>query len=136
VIRGIVHFVDSRSGGAPFVKKALRYVFPDHWSFLLGEVALYVFMLLVATGIYLTLFFDDSHSLTVYHGSYTPLAGASMSHAYESVVHLSTSAPACSSARRTTGRPTSSLRRSCCTSCASCSRVRTGSRVTSRTSSA
>jgi ubiquinol-cytochrome c reductase cytochrome b subunit len=27
--------------GAPFFRKALRYVFPDHWSFLLGEVALY-----------------------------------------------------------------------------------------------
>ena len=45
-----------------FAKKALRYVFPDHWSFLLGEVALYCFLLLVATGIYLTLFFDDSSS--------------------------------------------------------------------------
>ena len=89
MIRGIVHFIDTRSGGAPFVKKALRYVFPDHWSFLLGEVALYCFILLVATGVYLTLFFDDSVSMTVYHGSYTPLAGASMSHAYESVVHLS-----------------------------------------------
>jgi ubiquinol-cytochrome c reductase cytochrome b subunit len=89
VIRGIVHFVDTRSGTAPFLKKALRYVFPDHWSFLLGEVALYVFMLLVATGVYLTFFFDDSHSMTVYHGSYVPLDGASMSHAYASVVHLS-----------------------------------------------
>ncbi|HEY6961062.1 MAG TPA: cytochrome b N-terminal domain-containing protein [Gaiellaceae bacterium] len=89
MIRGIVRYVDTRSGGAPFVKKALRYVFPDHWSFLLGEVALYVFMLLVATGIYLTFFFDDSRSMTVYHGSYVPLHGASMSRAYESVVHLS-----------------------------------------------
>jgi len=89
VIRGIVRFVDERTGGSPFLKKALRYVFPDHWSFLLGEVALYVFMMLVATGVYLTFFFDDSHSQTVYHGSYAPLHGASMSRAYESVVHLS-----------------------------------------------
>jgi ubiquinol-cytochrome c reductase cytochrome b subunit len=89
VIRGIVRFVDERTGGSPFLKKALRYVFPDHWSFLLGEVALYVFMLLVATGVYLTFFFDDSRSQTVYHGSYAPLHGASMSRAYESVVHLS-----------------------------------------------
>jgi ubiquinol-cytochrome c reductase cytochrome b subunit len=58
VIHGLVRFVDQRSGTAPFVKKALRYVFPDHWSFLLGEVALYCFMLLVATGVYLTFFFD------------------------------------------------------------------------------
>jgi quinol---cytochrome-c reductase cytochrome b subunit len=89
VIRALVRFLDERSGTAPFVKKALRYVFPDHWSFLLGEVALYCFMLLVATGVYLTFFFDDSHSQTVYHGTYAPLQGASMSRAYESVVHLS-----------------------------------------------
>jgi ubiquinol-cytochrome c reductase cytochrome b subunit len=89
VIHGIVRFVDQRSGGSPFVKKALRYVFPDHWSFLLGEVALYVFMLLVGTGIYLTLFFDDSRAQTVYHGPYAPLHGATMSHAYASVLHLS-----------------------------------------------
>jgi ubiquinol-cytochrome c reductase cytochrome b subunit len=89
VIRGIVRFVDQRAGGAPFVKKALRYVFPDHWSFLLGEVALYVFMLLVATGVYLTFFFDDSHAQVVYHGTYAPLHQATMSRAYESVLHLS-----------------------------------------------
>jgi ubiquinol-cytochrome c reductase cytochrome b subunit len=89
VIRGVLRFVDERTGGAPFVKKALRYLFPDHWSFLLGEVALYCFLLLVATGVYLTFFFDDSHAQTVYHGSYTPLDGASMTHAYQSVLHLS-----------------------------------------------
>jgi ubiquinol-cytochrome c reductase cytochrome b subunit len=85
MIRGL----DERTGGAPFAKKALRYVFPDHWSFLLGEVALYCFVLLVATGIYLTLFFDDSRSPTVYHGPYKPLDGSTMSRAYESVLHLS-----------------------------------------------
>ena len=56
MIRRTVRFLDERSGGAPFFRKALRYVFPDHWSFLLGEVALYSFLVLVATGIYLTLF--------------------------------------------------------------------------------
>ena len=75
MIRALVRFVDQRAGAAPFVRKALRYVFPDHWSFLLGEVALYCFVLLVATGIYLTLFFDDSRSQVVYHGSYEPLRG-------------------------------------------------------------
>jgi ubiquinol-cytochrome c reductase cytochrome b subunit len=89
VIRGLVRFVDQRTGGAPFIRKALRYVFPDHWSFLLGEVALYCFLLLVATGVYLTLFFDDSRSQTVYHGSYAPLQGETMSRAYQSVLHLS-----------------------------------------------
>jgi ubiquinol-cytochrome c reductase cytochrome b subunit len=89
VIRRLVRFVDQRAGGAPFVRKALRYVFPDHWSFLLGEVALYCFIVLVATGVYLTLFFEDSRSQTVYHGPYKPLQGESMSRAYESVLHLS-----------------------------------------------
>jgi ubiquinol-cytochrome c reductase cytochrome b subunit len=89
VIRRLVRFVDQRTGAAPFARRALRYLFPDHWSFLLGEVALYCFILLVATGVYLTLFFDDSRSQTVYHGSYEPLQGETMSRAYESVVHLS-----------------------------------------------
>jgi ubiquinol-cytochrome c reductase cytochrome b subunit len=89
VIRRLVRFVDQRAGAAPFLRKALRYVFPDHWSFLLGEVALYCFILLVATGVYLTLFFEDSRSQTVYHGSYKPLQGETMSRAYESVLHLS-----------------------------------------------
>ena len=51
-----VRWVDERSGAAPLLRKALRYLFPDHWSFLLGEVALYAFVVLVGTGIFLTLF--------------------------------------------------------------------------------
>ncbi len=89
MIRRLVRYLDQRSGTAPLLKKALRYVFPDHWSFLLGEVALYCFVLLVLTGIYLTFFFDDSISQTTYHGSYAPLDGATMSHAYASVLHIS-----------------------------------------------
>ena len=65
--------LDQRSGTAPFLRKALRYVFPDHWSFLLGEVALYSFVVLVATGVYLTFFFEPSHDQVVYHGAYPPL---------------------------------------------------------------
>jgi ubiquinol-cytochrome c reductase cytochrome b subunit len=89
VIRGLVRFVDERTGGALFLKKALRYVFPDHWSFLLGEVALYAFVVLVGTGVYLTFFFEDSTAKTHYHGSYAPLHGQEMSHAYSSVLNLS-----------------------------------------------
>jgi ubiquinol-cytochrome c reductase cytochrome b subunit len=85
----VIRVLDQRTGGAPFAKKAMRYVFPDNWSFLLGEVALYCFILLVVTGIYLTFFFDDSVSQTVYHGPYKPLDGATMSRAYASVLHLS-----------------------------------------------
>src|SRR5207248_5627459 len=89
VIRRVVTFLDRRSGTAPLIKKTLRYLFPDHWSFLLGEVALYCFILLVATGIYLTFFFEPSTARTIYHGPYRPLQGLEMSEAYRSVVNIS-----------------------------------------------
>ena len=89
MIRGAVRFLDQRSGTAPFIRKALRYVFPDHWSFLLGEVALYSFVVLVGTGVYLTFFFEPSVHQVVYQGPYLPLRGAQMSEAYRSVVHMS-----------------------------------------------
>ncbi|TML15044.1 MAG: cytochrome bc complex cytochrome b subunit [Actinobacteria bacterium] len=89
MIRRATRFLDERAGAAPFLRKALRYVFPDHWSFLLGEIALYSFVVLVLTGIYLTLFFEPSLKDTVYHGSYEPLQGQKMSEAYRSVVDIS-----------------------------------------------
>jgi ubiquinol-cytochrome c reductase cytochrome b subunit len=89
VISRAVRFLDERAGAAPFFHKALRYVFPDHWSFLLGEVALYSFVILVGTGIYLTLFFKPSLAPVVYHGDYLPLRGREMSEAYQSTVDIS-----------------------------------------------
>jgi quinol---cytochrome-c reductase cytochrome b subunit len=89
LIRSLVRFLEERTGATPFIRKTLRYVFPDHWSFLLGEVALYSFVVLVATGIYLTFFFEPSTAITTYHGSYAPLDGQQMTEAYKSVVHLS-----------------------------------------------
>ena len=89
MIRRTVQFLDQRAGAAPFLRRALRYVFPDHWSFLLGEIALYSFVVLVLTGIYLTLFFEPSLRETVYQGQYEPLRGQRMSEAYRSVVDLS-----------------------------------------------
>jgi ubiquinol-cytochrome c reductase cytochrome b subunit len=94
VIRKLVRFLDQRSGTAPFLRKTLRYLFPDHWSFLLGEVALYAFVVLVATGTYLALFYEDSTSKVVYHGSYAPLKGQEMTHAYRSALDLSTTVKA------------------------------------------
>ncbi len=87
--RDPVRFVDERTGAAPFAKKALRYVFPDHWSFLLGEVALYAFVILIATGIYLALFFEPSLAKTTYQGTYAPLRGLQVSEAYRSTVDIS-----------------------------------------------
>ncbi|ELS50563.1 cytochrome bc1 complex cytochrome b subunit [Streptomyces viridochromogenes] len=67
----------------------LRKAFPDHWSFLLGEIALYSFVVLLLTGVWLTLFFDPSMTEVVYHGSYRPLEGVRMSAAYESTLDIS-----------------------------------------------
>jgi ubiquinol-cytochrome c reductase cytochrome b subunit len=67
----------------------MRYVFPDHWTFLLGEIALYCFVILVMTGVYLALYFDPSTAATTYEGSYAPLQGAQMSRALASTIHLS-----------------------------------------------
>jgi ubiquinol-cytochrome c reductase cytochrome b subunit len=89
MIRGLVRAVDRSSTAAPLLKRALRYAFPDHWTFLLGEIAAYTFIILVATGTYLTFFFDPSLAPTVYHGPYRPLQGAGMSHAYASVLDIS-----------------------------------------------
>ena len=87
--RRFLGFLDSRTGGGGSIGKVLRYVFPDHWSFLFGEIALYSFLILLATGVYLALFFDPSTTQIVYHGSYVPLRGQEMSKAYASAVELS-----------------------------------------------
>ena len=88
-LRDPLRFIDQRTNSASAIRKVMRYAFPDHWSFLLGEVALYAFIVLIATGIYLALFYTDSTAHTVYHGSYQPLAGQEMSAAYKSVLDIS-----------------------------------------------
>jgi ubiquinol-cytochrome c reductase cytochrome b subunit len=87
--RRLVHWLDERLGASPLMRKALRYVFPEHWSFMLGEIALYAFVVLVATGIYLTFFFEPSNRMTVYTGGYGPLRGLEVSQAYDSVMRIS-----------------------------------------------
>jgi ubiquinol-cytochrome c reductase cytochrome b subunit len=89
-----VEFVDQRLGAAGVARKLLRYLFPDHWAFLLGEIALYSFVVLIGTGTYLALFFQDSTAETVYHGSFAPLAGQTVSEAYASTVAISYDVPA------------------------------------------
>jgi ubiquinol-cytochrome c reductase cytochrome b subunit len=94
MLRRLVRFLDQRSGTAPLLRKSMRYVFPDHWSFLLGEVALYAFVVLVATGTYLALFFQNSTTVVTYYGPYLPLRGQEMTEAYRSVLTLSTTVKA------------------------------------------
>jgi len=93
VIRRAFRFVDERVGAAPFVKRMLRYVFPDHWSFMLGEIALYSFVVLVATGIFLAFYYEPSSARTVYNGSYEPLQGLLVGKNYASTVNLSLDVP-------------------------------------------
>ena len=81
--------VDDRLIVAGALRRTLNKVFPDHWSFLLGEIALYSFVVLLISGTYLTFFFDASMREVVYDGTYAPLRGAEMSAAYESALYLS-----------------------------------------------
>ncbi len=87
--RRLLRWFDDRVGGASFMNKALDRVFPDHWSFMLGEIALYCLVILIATGTYLTFFFEASTREVTYRGSYAPLAGTKMSAAYRSALDIS-----------------------------------------------
>ncbi len=89
MLRKIARWIDSRLGTAAFAESALNKVFPDHWSFMIGEIALYAFVVLLLTGIFLSFFFDPSVSETVYNGAYEPLRGAEVSDAFNSTVRLS-----------------------------------------------
>lgn len=87
--RRLAHWIDDRLGTAGVARTALGKVFPDHWSFLVGEIALYSFIVLVATGIYLTFFYNPSVKVVTYHGPYVPLQGQHVSQAYQSALRLS-----------------------------------------------
>jgi ubiquinol-cytochrome c reductase cytochrome b subunit len=92
--RDPIRFVDERVGAAKPLKAVLRYVFPDHWSFLLGELALYCFVMLVATGIFLAVMFQPGDAPVVWHGPYAPLDGETVSTSYGSALDLSFKVPA------------------------------------------
>ncbi|MDX3800306.1 cytochrome bc complex cytochrome b subunit, partial [Streptomyces sp. AK04-3B] len=85
----VADWADGRLGLYTLAKANLRKVFPDHWSFMLGEICLYSFLILILTGVYLTLFFEPSSAEVVYHGSYAPLNGITMTRAYESTLDIS-----------------------------------------------
>ncbi|GAB3259361.1 cytochrome b [Arthrobacter pigmenti] len=85
----VTNFVDQRVGGSGIVKEFGRKVFPDHWTFMFGEVALYTFIVLLLSGTFLTFFFDPSMAETHYDGSFVPLKGVEMSVAYASSLDIS-----------------------------------------------
>jgi ubiquinol-cytochrome c reductase cytochrome b subunit len=86
--RAAVDYVDDRFTGSRWIRATLNKVFPDHWSFMIGEIALYSFVILLLTGTFLTLFFDSSVERVVYQGTYVPLRGVEMTRAYESTLHI------------------------------------------------
>ncbi|MGO9029246.1 MAG: cytochrome b [Acidimicrobiales bacterium] len=89
MIDGSLRWVDDRLGIAKGGRTFLDKIFPDHWSFMLGEIALYSFVVLLGTGVFLSLYYIPSAHEIVYHGSYLPLRGQKVSEAYASSVGLS-----------------------------------------------
>ncbi len=89
MIKKLSRWVDDRLGTQSFARTALNKVFPDHWSFMIGEIALYAFVILLGTGVYLTFFFNPDTKLVLYDGSYEQLKDVPMSAAFESVMRIS-----------------------------------------------
>ena len=89
MMRRVVEGLDDRLAAASFARRALRKAFPDHWAFMLGEIAMYCFIILVLTGTFLTFFYVASTEKVIYHGPYAPLRGHVMSAAYASVLRIS-----------------------------------------------
>ncbi len=85
----MLSWLDDRLGTASWARTGLRKIFPDHWSFLLGELALFCLVVLVATGVYLTLFYVPDSRMVVYDGPWQPLQGQQVSAAFRSVLRLS-----------------------------------------------
>ncbi|MFM5904272.1 MAG: cytochrome bc complex cytochrome b subunit, partial [Microbacteriaceae bacterium] len=88
-LAGTANYLDERVGVAGILKEFGRKVFPDHWSFMLGEVALYSFLVLLLSGTFLTFWFQPSMTPVIYDGVYGPLKGAEMSIAYSSTLDIS-----------------------------------------------
>ncbi|MET4100271.1 ubiquinol-cytochrome c reductase cytochrome b subunit [Agrococcus sp. UYP10] len=83
------NYLDERTSISTMVATLGRKVFPDHWSFMLGEVILYSFVAILLSGTFLTFFFDPSMTEVHYEGSYVPLKGIAMSAAYASSLDIS-----------------------------------------------
>nr|AAF00973.1 cytochrome b [Streptomyces antibioticus] len=85
----LADWADGRLGLYSLAKANMRKIFPDHWSFMLGEICLYSFLIIILTGVFLTLFFHPSMNEVEYHGGYVPLQGQMMSEAFSSTLHIS-----------------------------------------------
>jgi ubiquinol-cytochrome c reductase cytochrome b subunit len=89
ITEAAANYIDERTSISSVVKEFGRKIFPDHWSFMLGEVALYSFVVILLTGTFLTFFFQASMAEVVYDGSFVPLKGVEMSTAMSSTLNIS-----------------------------------------------
>jgi ubiquinol-cytochrome c reductase cytochrome b subunit len=89
IVKKALGEVDQRFGVAAFLKRSFNKVFPDHWSFMLGEIALYSFVILLLSGTFLTFFFRPGTNVVTYNGNYQPLRGLKMTEAFESTLRIS-----------------------------------------------
>ncbi|WP_062293645.1 cytochrome bc1 complex cytochrome b subunit [Demequina phytophila] len=90
---GTANWVDERTSIGGFVKFFARKLFPDHWSFMLGEIALYSFIVLLLSGVFLTAFFVPSMTIVTYDGPLATMQGVEMSEAFASTLHMSFEVP-------------------------------------------
>jgi ubiquinol-cytochrome c reductase cytochrome b subunit len=88
-VGGLASWVDDRTGTAGPTSYVLKKIFPDHWSFMLGEIAMFSLVILLITGTFLTFWFVPSAGEVIYNGSYVPLRGLPMSEAFRSTVDIS-----------------------------------------------
>ncbi len=88
-LSGTGSWLDDRFHGARGIRVFLKKIFPDHWSFMLGEIALWSFVILLLTGTFLSFFFEPSTGQVIYNGSYTKFDGLKMSQAYASTLNIS-----------------------------------------------
>lgn len=88
-VAGAANYIDERTSLSGLVKELGRKIFPDHWSFMLGEIALWSFVAVLLSGTFLTFFFQASMVETHYAGAFLPLRGVEMSAALDSTLRLS-----------------------------------------------
>ena len=82
-------WLDDRTSAAKPTSYVLKKIFPDHWSFMLGEIAMFSLVILLVSGTILTFWFVPSAGTVIYNGSYVPLKGIPMSEAYKSTIDIS-----------------------------------------------
>lgn len=88
-VGGVANYIDERTSLSGMVKELGRKIFPDHWSFMLGEIALWSFVVVLISGTFLTFFFQASMAEVYYYGAWAPMRGIPMSAAMESTLHIS-----------------------------------------------